>query len=352
MADPRFYSNQGPFALAALCEAAGIALPTSADGGTEVADVAGLDGAGPAHLSFFTGGRELASAFASTHAGFCLVPQKSGRQSTSKSAPNPTLLLPCASVGQAFAAIAARFYPDAMRVNRRQELGVAATARLGRNALLGPGVTVGAGAEIGDNSSIGANAVIGPGVTIGRDCEIGSNVTIAYAHIGDRVIIQSGTQIGQPGFGFATTSAGHVKIPQLGRVIIQDGVEIGAATTIDRGALGDTVIGEGAKLDNLVQVGHNVSIGRHCILISQVGIGGSSVIEDFAVLGGQVGIADHVHIGQGARLAARSACVSGQVVPPGQDYGGVPAKPIREWLREIHALSRLARPRTKQDDHG
>ena len=352
MADPRFYSNQGPFSLAVLCEAAGIALPKGADGGTAVADVAGLDGAGPEHLSFFAGGRELAGAFASTHAGFCLVPQKSGRQSESKATPKSTLLLPCAAVSQAFAAIAARFYPDALRANHQQNQGVAATARLGQGVLLGAGVTVGAGAEVGDNSSVGANAVIGPGVTIGRDCDIGSNVTITYAHIGDRVTILPEAQIGQPGFGFVTSAAGHVRIPQLGRVVIQDGVEIGAGTTIDRGALGDTVIGEGSKIDNLVQVGHNVSIGRHCILVSQVGIAGSSVIEDFAVLGGQVGIADHVHIGQGARLAARAACVSGQIVAPGQDYGGVPAKPIREWLREIHAVSQLARPRAKQDDHG
>jgi UDP-3-O-[3-hydroxymyristoyl] glucosamine N-acyltransferase len=192
--------------------------------------------------------------------------------------------------------------------------------------------------------------VIAAGVTIGRGCEIGSNVTIAYAHVGDRVTILPGAQIGQPGFGFASSGAGHLKIPQLGRVIIQDSVEIGAATTIDRGALSDTVIGEGTKIDNLVQIGHNVQIGRHCVLVSQVGIGGSSVIEDFAVLGGQVGIADHVHVGPGARLAARAACVSGQVLAGGQDYGGVPAKPIREWLREVHAVSRLAR-RRKQDDH-
>jgi UDP-3-O-[3-hydroxymyristoyl] glucosamine N-acyltransferase len=188
-------------------------------------------------------------------------------------------------------------------------------------------------------------------VAIGRNCEIGSNVTISHAYIGDGVVILPGAQIGQPGFGFASSRDGHAKIPQLGRVIIQDGVEIGSGTTIDRGALGDTIIGEGSKLDNLVQVGHNVHIGRHCVLVSQVGVAGSSVIEDFAVLGGQVGVADHVHIGQGARLAARTALVSGQNIPGGQDYGGVPAKPVREWLREIHALRGLAR-RRKQDDDG
>jgi UDP-3-O-[3-hydroxymyristoyl] glucosamine N-acyltransferase len=217
--------------------------------------------------------------------------------------------------------------------------------------MLGTGVVIGAGAEIGNHVRIGANTVIGPGVTIGHDCEIGSNASISHAYIGDRVLILPGAQIGQPGFGFASSEAGHVKIPQLGRVIIQDDVEIGAASAIDRGAIGDTVIGEGSKLDNLVQIGHNVQIGRHCVLVSQVGIGGSSVVEDFSVLGGQVGISDHVHIGAGARLAARTAAVSGQDIPGGQDSGGVPAKPIREWLREIHAVSNLVR-RRKQDDHG
>jgi UDP-3-O-[3-hydroxymyristoyl] glucosamine N-acyltransferase len=192
--------------------------------------------------------------------------------------------------------------------------------------------------------------VIGPGVAIGRDCEIGPNVTISHAYLGDRVLILPGAQIGQPGFGFASSDKGHAKIPQLGRVIIQDDVEVGAGTTIDRGALGDTVIGEGSKLDNLVQIGHNVHVGRSCVVVSQAGVAGSSVIEDFAVLGGQVGIADHAHVGPGARLAARSAMVSGQDIAGGQDYGGVPAKPIREWLREVHAVSGLVKNARRRQD--
>ena len=152
-----------------------------------------------------------------------------------------------------------------------------------------PGVVIGAGAQIGDHVKIGANSAIGPGVAIGHDCEIGSNVSISHAYVGDRVVILPNAAIGQSGFGFASSATGHVKIPQLGRVIIQDSVEIGAATTIDRGALGDTVIGEGSKLDNLVQVAHNVQIGRQVMLVSQVGIAGSAAVGDFAVVGGQVG---------------------------------------------------------------
>jgi UDP-3-O-[3-hydroxymyristoyl] glucosamine N-acyltransferase len=227
---------------------------------------------------------------------------------------------------------------------------VSANARIGRDVILGPGSVIGPGAEIGDNVRIGANTVIGAGVAIGRNSEIGSNVTISHAYVGDRVTILPGAAIGQPGFGFASSAAGHEKIPQLGRVIVQDGVEIGAGTTIDRGAMGDTVIGEGAKIDNLVQIGHNVQIGRHVVLVSQVGIAGSSSVGDFSVLGGQVGIADHVRIGPGSRLAARSAMVSRQEIEGGQDYGGVPAKPVREWLREIHAVSQLVRRRKRDSD--
>jgi UDP-3-O-[3-hydroxymyristoyl] glucosamine N-acyltransferase len=347
MADPRFYSNRGPFSLAEVCARAGTALPADADGATRIEDLAGLEGAGPTHLAFFSGGREMAEAFTRSRAGFCLVPQKDAPQG----AHSGMRLLPVASATRAFAALAALFYPDASQSIWTQADTISPLAKLGRDVILGTGVVIGPAAEIGDRVRIGANAVIGPGVAIGHDCEIGSNASISHAYIGDRVTILPGAAIGQPGFGFASSPNGHVKMPQLGRVIIQDGVEIGAGTTIDRGALGDTVIGEGAKIDNLVQIGHNVQIGRHVVLVSQTGIAGSSVVADFAVLGGQVGIADHVRIGAGARLAARSAMVSGQEIEGGQDYGGVPAKPVREWLREIHAVSQLVR-RRKRDDNG
>jgi UDP-3-O-[3-hydroxymyristoyl] glucosamine N-acyltransferase len=342
MADPRFYDNRGPFRLAEICAKAGIAVPAAKSG--EIADLASLEGAGPGHLSFFAGGRKALDAFRRTKAGFCLVP---AAEKKLKAPPGMTLL-PCASVHHAFAAIATLFYPGAALAVWAQDKAVDPGARLGKGVVIGLGAVIGPGAEIGDGSRIGAGTVIGPGVAIGRNCEIGANVTISHAYVGDRVTILPGAQIGQPGFGFASSQAGHALIPQLGRVIIQDQVEIGAGTTIDRGALGDTVIGEGSKLDNLVQVGHNVQIGRHCILVSQAGVGGSTVIEDFVILGGQTGIADHSHIGAGARFAGRSATISGQEVAGGQDYGGVPAKPVREWMREVHQVNALAR-RKKQD---
>ncbi len=343
MADPRFYDNRGPFALADICQRAGIALPPGIDGAALIEDVAGLSGAGPRHLTFYSGGREMIETFASSRAGFCLVPlkQRSGTD------PSGAVLLPVKSVSHAFAAIAALFYPASSQALWAQKDAISPDARLGKDAAIGPGTVIGPGAEIGDRVRIGPNSVIGPGVAIGHDCDIGSNVTISHAYIGDRVIIQPGAQIGQSGFGFASSPAGHVKIPQLGRVIVQDGVEIGACTTIDRGALGDTVIGEGTKLDNLVQVAHNAQLGRHVVMVSQAGVAGSSVVGDFAIIGGQVGIADHSVVGPGARLAGRTAMVSGQTIEGGKDYGGVPAKPIRDWLREIHAVGQLIRRRKR-----
>ena len=345
MADPRFYANRGPFSLAEICECAAVKLPDGANPGARIFDLASLEGAGPRHLSFFMGSGKSGEAFARSQAGFCFVPPRTLH------APSSMTLVRVDSVNHAFAAVAGLFYPAAVLDVWHQEQGVDKAAMLGENVILGPGAVIGPKCEIGARSRIGANSVIAPGVAIGQDCEIGANVTISHALLGDHVLVLPGARIGQPGFGFATSGEGHAKIPQLGRVIIQDNVEIGAGTTIDRGALGDTVIGEGSKLDNLVQIGHNVHMGRHCVLVSQAGVGGSAVIEDFAVLGGQVGIADHAHIGEGARLAARSAMVSGQELAGGQDYGGVPAKPVREWLREVHAVNALAR-RRKQDDNG
>jgi len=212
------------------------------------------------------------------------------------------------------------------------------------------GAVVGPEAEIGGGTVICAGAVIGPRVRIGRNSAIGPGASVIHALVGNNVIIHAGARIGSDGFGYQPSPRGHLKVPQLGRVVIQDDVEIGANTTVDRGALSDTVVGEGSKIDNLVQIAHNVVIGRHCIVVSQTGISGSTQLGDFVMLGGQVGVVGHVTIGTGAQIAA-SSNVKGDV-PPGVRWGGSPAKPVREWFREVATLRRLAARRAADDDEG
>jgi UDP-3-O-[3-hydroxymyristoyl] glucosamine N-acyltransferase len=344
MADPRFYDNRGPFTLARICAAAGVERRGDAADELEVFDVAGLETAGSPHLTYCAG-KGAARMFAHTHAGFCFVEQDFAEPD----ARSAVTVVRCKSPQHAFAAAAAHFYPEWDVQRWSQESSIDPTATIEAGVLLGPGVVVGPHAEIGSGTRVGPNTVIGRGVGIGRNCNIGSNVSIMCAYVGDEVAILPGAQIGQPGFGFASGAAGHTKLPQLGRVIVQDKVEIGAATTIDRGALGDTVIGEGTKIDNLVQIGHNTHIGRYCVIVAQVGISGSCEIGDFVVLGGQAGVADHARIGAGARLAARCAAAPGDL-PGGQDYGGVPARPIKQWARELAAVSMLAKRRKQNRD--
>lgn len=346
MADPRFYDNRGPFLLADLCKAIGAAAPPAMDVSARVDDVASLEGAGPTHLAFCAAGKSARAALNASNAGFCLA----GADVKPGDAAAGTTLLVAEKPQEAFAAAAKRFYPGQNMPSWRQQTAVDPAAALGGGVELGPGVVIGPGAEIGDRTRIGPNTVIGRGVAIGRDCEIGANVAISYAYVGDAVLILSGARIGELGYGFVSDQREHLRIPQLGRVIVQDGVEIGANGTIDRGMLGDTVIGEGTKIDNLVQIGHNCRIGRHCLIVAQVGLSGSVELGDFVVLGGQVGIADHVRIGDGARLAARSGVPPGDYAG-GMDYGGYPIRPVNEWRREVAAVALLAR-RRKRDKNG
>lgn len=338
MADPRFYDNRGPFTLADVCAAASTAVPEGADGERTIADLATLEGAGPDHLSFCN--PENMAALARSQAGHCFA----GNGVEPRTDAETPRLIACGSVLHAFAAAARLFYPEHGLEEWDQDCPVHASAKLEEGVRLAPGAVVGPDAEIGAGTRLGPCAVIGRGVRIGRDCEIGSHAGLRFALVGDAVLVLPGAQIGQPGFGFAGSAQGHTKIPQLGRVIVQDRCEIGACTTIDRGALGDTVIGEGTKIDNLVQIGHNSRFGRHCIIVAQAGISGSCELGDFVVLGGQVGISDHVRIGDHARFAARGAAVPGDY-PGNADYGGVPARPIRQWRREVAAIALLAKRR-------
>lgn len=214
------------------------------------------------------------------------------------------------------------------------------TATLEDDVTVEPGAVIGAHAAVGSGTTVCAGAIIGHHCQIGRNSYIGARAVLQHTLLGDRVIVHSGVSAGQDGFGFAMGPTGHLKVPQLGRVIIQDDVEIGAGTCIDRGTTRDTIIGEGTKIDNLVQIGHNVEVGRHCILVGHVGIAGSSVLEDFVAIGGQSGIAGHIRIGMGAQIAAASNVKDD--VPAGARWAGTPAKPARAVFRELAAIKRLA----------
>jgi len=249
---------------------------------------------------------------------------------------------------RAFVMAARALFPEALRPSslfEAQGIAVGAlvhpSARIESNVTIDPGAVIGPQAEIGAGTVIAAGAAIGPRVRIGRDCFVGAGASIVHALIGDRVIIHAGCRIGQDGYGYLAGPKGHEKIPQVGRVIIQDDVEIGANSAIDRGGIRDTMIGEGTKIDNLVQIGHNVVIGRHCVLVSQVGLSGSVTIGDYAMLGGQVGVADHMNIGEGAQIAAKAGVMHD--VPAGGRWGGAPAQPWRAFMREVALLRQLAK---------
>jgi len=340
MSDTTFLRHSAGLTLEEIAALTG-AAPVSASHARRIVNIASLDRASPSDLTFFDS-RNFSKAAAATHAGACLT-----TTALAKELPAQVAVLTVKDPYRAFVTAARVLFSHALRPSSLSNAGDFSQAHIDKSALTEEGVSIDAGAvvgpraEIGSGSVIGANAVIGAGVRIGRDCSIGSNTTLTNALIGDRVIIHPGCKIGQDGFGFVMGGNGHLKVPQVGRVIIQDDVEIGAGTTIDRGAIRDTVIGEGTKIDNLVQVGHNVSIGRHCVIVAQTGISGSSTLEDFVVLGARVGLNNNVTIGEGAQIAAISV-VHGDV-PPGARWGGTPAKPVKQWFREMKILERLAR---------
>ncbi len=341
MSEPVFLRHARGLTLGEVAALTGAPPPAASARVRRVVNVAALDRAGPRDLSFFDNKRYAAAAAAS-HAGACLT-----TAALAKELPARVTAMVVRDPYRAFVTAAHELFPHALRPSSLYEAGEAAGAHVHKSARLEDGVTVEPGAvvgpraEIGSGSVIGATAVIGAEIRIGRDCAIGSGTTVNNALIGDRVIIHPGCQIGQDGFGYVMGGAGHLKVPQIGRVIIQDDVEIGAGSAIDRGAIRDTVIGEGTKIDNLVQVGHNVSIGRHCIIVAQSGIAGSSVLEDFVVLGARVGLSNDVTVGEGAQLAASSGVHRN--VPAGGRFGGTPAKPVKQWFREIMALEQLTR---------
>ncbi len=336
MEHPGFFERAGPFPLVDVAKATGAEIAAGANAHLLIDDVRPLSEAGRNHVSFIDNKKYLGQLDA-TAAGACLV-----NPLLEQRIPAGTIALVTRQPYHGFARALALFYPASMRpmVALGARVPVDPSARLEEGVIVEPGAVIGPEAEIGRGTRIAAGAVVGARCTIGRDSFIGPQATVTHALIGDRVIIHAGVRIGQDGFGFAMGRDGHLKVPQIGRVIIQDDVEIGANTTIDRGALKDTIIGEGSKIDNLVQIGHNVVVGRHCVIVAQSGIAGSAELGDFVVMGGQAGIIGHIKIGNGAQIAGTSHPTHD--VPAGARYFGTPAKPFREAAREQALIKRLA----------
>ena len=301
-----------------------------------------LNKAMPSDLAFFDN-IQYKSDFEKTKAGFCIV-----RPKFSSLAPSETVLIHSNDPYRLYALCASLLYTDKNLLPstedgyERDAFGayVHKDALVEKNVQTAPNVVISAYAEIGSGTVFSAGAYIGYGTTIGRHCRIGSHVSVSHSLIGDNVVLLAGARIGEDGFGYAL-GVSHEAVPQLGRVILQDNVHIGANTAIDRGAIGDTVIGEGSKIDNLVQIGHNVVLGRHCVIAGNTAIAGSVEFGDYVICGGHTCVAGHLQIGSGARIAGATAV--SRNIPVRQTWSGNPAKPMRQNFREIATLTKLAK---------
>ena len=342
MAQPTFFKQPPSSTLAEIAALTKAHLVDASRAGQRIRGLASLDEAGPSHLTFFDNVK-YAGKLAQTRAGACLVSER-----LTSAVPSHVALLRAADPLRAFVEFARELHADSLRPQSWfGNTGIAAsavihpTAHLEDDVIVEPLAVIGPGVEIGAGSVVGSGAVIGANVRIGRDCDVGAGTTIQFALIGNNVMIHPGCHIGQDGFGFFFGSGGHVKVPQTGRVLIQNDVEIGAGTAVDRGSLRDTIIGEGTKIDNHVQIGHNVTVGRHCLLAAKVAIGGSVTIGDNVAFGAGAGIIDHAYIGDRAQITAMSGVKDD--VPANGRWGGFFAKPTRQWFREILAVERMVR---------
>ncbi|PPR76959.1 MAG: UDP-3-O-acylglucosamine N-acyltransferase [Alphaproteobacteria bacterium MarineAlpha2_Bin1] len=335
MADPRFFKNVGPFSLSEIISHCNIDTK-ELDGSVLINDVSYLGAASKGNISFMDD-KSLINELKKTKSEFCFISKK-----YISYAPKFISLLICEQPRTAFAMAAQKFYPDISDLSMiykldssKKNLDVHKTSKISDNTYISEDV------KIGKNTIIGPNTVLGKGVVLGNNCLIHPNVTITHSLIGSNVEIFPGTRIGQDGFGFIPSTKKHLKIPQLGRVLIGDNVNIGANCTIDRGAGPDTIIGDGCFLDNLVHIAHNVTLGTGCIIAGQVGIAGSTNIGDYVMIAGQGGISGHLNIGSGSKFAVKSGVIND--IPPGGTYGGFPAIPIRDWHRQTLTLKNISK---------
>lgn len=346
MVDDRFFQNQGPFSLKELASFCGATLHLNGvDESKKITSLSTLDHATPDEICVLHNPKYV-NALQSTNAGICVMEEK-----FLSHLPTKTAALLTDKPYKAYALIAQKFFPDMMVCEKESFIhpsaSVDASAKLGSGVVVGPCAVIEAHVEIGDHSYVGANVVLSRGVKVGSFCYLSPNVVLSHTLMGDYVLVKPGAKIGQPGFGFhMDPSLGHVRVPQLGRVLIGSNVEIGANATIDRGSASDTIIEDGARIDNLVQIAHNVHIGKYSVIVAQVGIAGSTKIGQGTILAGQVGVAGHISIGNGVKVGAQSGIMRN--VSDGEIIAGSPAVPIKEWHRQTIMLKKMVTPKKGQ----
>lgn len=334
MPDSRFFPLPSPIPLYRIAQVCDATIWPKNTPDFSLQDVAPLHTAQKEHLTFYHNTKYV-DQLQATKAGACFIHPDNIAQ-----APAGLILLITAKPYRSYAKTASLFHPDLPKTGAISPLAVISPlAKIGKNVTISPFCLIHDHVEIGDDSFIDAHTVIHEGTIIGPRCRIFSHVSISHAIIGCDVYIKSGARIGQKGFGFEMDELGHISVPQLGRVLIGDHVEIGANTTIDRGAGPDTIIGRGTRIDNLVQIAHNVVVGDYCVLVAQTGIAGSTKLGKFVIVAGQAGIAGHLEVGDKARIAARSGVMKN--IGSGQTVAGYPAIPVRDWHRQTIALSKM-----------
>ena len=334
MADPKFFQKSKELTLDQISKIANITLPKNIDAKKIIDDISPLDTADVNKISFLDN-KNYINQFKKSKAGACFL-----KKDFLDITPKNMVPLICDNPYHSFALVANAFYPSKnIAAGVHPKAHIETTAKYDDTVQIAPGVVVSNDVTIGSNCFIGANTVILSGVSIGNNTIIGPNCTIAYSIIGSNIKIHNGVRIGQDGFGFAQNDNLHLKMPQLGRVLIEDDVEIGANSSIDRGTGPDTIIGKGSKIDNLVQIGHNVVLGKNCILVAQSGIAGSTIIGNNVIIGGQVGIAGHLKIGNNVKIAGKSGVMKN--IKDNAIVGGIPSVEIKDWHRQTIILKKL-----------
>ena len=336
MVDTTFFKNNGPFKLSEIAKVCNAELTNADKSEMQIFNIATMAKATEGALCFFYDKKAKEKA-AEIKASACVT-----TPDLVNFVPQNVVVLTTANPKLAFLLLNKKFYSE---IRNRAEISrtakIAPSVKIGENAFIGEHVVIEDDVEIGNNCYIEHNAVISRGCKIGNNCRIGANASVAYTIMGNDCYIYAGARIGQDGFGFMVINGKHERIPQLGRVIIGNDVEIAANTCVDRGALDDTVIGDGCRIDNLVQVAHNDKLGRGCVIVSQTGIAGSCTFGDYVVCGGQSGFADHLNIGSGAQIGAQSGLM--RDVEPGAVVMGYPAVPIKEFMRQVACVQKLTK---------